>query len=286
VKRWLSRIRKGEAGLALPLVLTMLAVGSLLIVPSLNYVSTNLKTGKAIEKNLEGLYAADAGVEDALWRLINDKPASFPYSYQIADINGMSVSVVIDEVTTIAGEEIGSPGGHLDWLEITKSVSYNTELGIYSYEMYLTNKCDTNIKIQKILIDFPPSLEYVNGSTGSDFTTDDPTVTGDPNTGITVIWDIPPPLPTIEPGPDPEHGQYNTETHFFELSGPPDVAGVEGHGVVEANRQDIGTVWDVDSYPYSITAQAKDAADKVVATIRAGVWEGNQLNISCWQVNP
>ena len=70
------------------------------------------------------------------------------------------------------------------------------------------------------------------------------------------------------------------------LSGPPGVAGVEGHSFVQARRGDISTVCDEDSHPYTITAQAKNAADEVVATVRIGVWEGDQLDISSWQLNP
>jgi hypothetical protein len=36
----------------------------------------------------------------------------------------------------------------------------------------------------------------------------------------------------------------------------------------------------------SITAQAKNAADEIAATIKMGVWEGGQLDISYWQLNP
>jgi len=32
------------------------------------------------------------------------------------------------------------------------------------------------------------------------------------------------------------------------------------------------------------TAQAKDATDTLVTTIRAGVWKGSQLEISCEEV--
>ena len=186
------------------------------------------------------------------------------------------MDVTIDEVNTIAGEEVGDSGHHEDWLQITREITYNA--GIYSYTMSLTNNGNGNVKIEKILIDFPPELDYEIGSTSGDITSDDPDVTGNPTTGITLVWDIPTPHPTI-----PEGG---TKDHFFQLSGPPDVEGVEGHGFVQANREDIGTVWDADSRPYSITAQAKDATDAVVATIRAGVWGGSQLKISCWQVNP
>jgi hypothetical protein len=49
---------------------------------------------------------------------------------------------------------------------------------------------------------------------------------------------------------------------------------------------DEGTVWDTDSRPYTVTAQAKDATDTVVATIRTGFWEGGITSITCWQINP
>ena len=129
--------------MALPIVMSMLALGSLLIVPSLSYASTSLKAGQMVEENLAGLYAADAGVEDALWKLGNDKPATFPYSYQVSGVNGMTVDVVIDEITTISGEEVGASGGHEDWLIITKLVTYDA--GIYDYTMSISNNGSGNI---------------------------------------------------------------------------------------------------------------------------------------------
>ena len=275
VKKWLSEIRKGESGMILPVVLIMLTMGSLLTVPVLNYVATGIKTGEMVERKVEGLYAAEAGVEDALWKIRNDTPASFPYSYQLTDVNGLSVNVVIDEVATIAGEEVGSSGGHEDYLEITKEISY--EAGTYFYTLNLTNNGTGNMKIEMILIDFPPELEYVVGSTSGNITGENPSINGDPTSGITLVWEMQPPYPSITVG--------YTEGHIFQLSGPPGVEGVEGHGVVRATRDDVGTVWDTDSRPYSIIAEAKDATDKVLGTIRAGVWEGNQLDISCWEVN-
>ena len=277
MKKWLSEIRRGETGFVLPIVLAMLVVGSLMIVPSLNYISTCLKTGEMVEENVKGLYAAEAGVEDALWKLQNDIPASFPHSYQLTGINGMSVDVVIDSVSTLFDEEIVFQGDHTDWLIITKTISYNA--GIYYYTLSVTNNGEGNIKVEKILIDFPSDLEYVVDSIGGDITTDNPEVNGNSITGITLVWDIPVPHPTI--------GEGETGNHTFQLSGPPDIDGVEGHGFVQATREDVGTVWDGDSYPYEITTEAKDTDGIVVATIRAGVWVGaSQPCISCWQVNP
>ena len=62
VRKLLLELKRGEAGVALPMVLVLLMLGSLLIIPSLNYVATSLKAGEIHEKNIKGLYAADAGV--------------------------------------------------------------------------------------------------------------------------------------------------------------------------------------------------------------------------------
>jgi len=276
VKGWFTKAIKGEAGLVLPLVLAMMALGSLVMVPLLNHAATTVNTGKLFEEKTKGIYAAGAGVEDALWKIKNDTPASLPYSYQLVDINGMTVDVVIDEIEAIAGEELGETGGHEDWFQIDKVVTY--ESGIYSYNMAMSNNGSGNIKIVKIMILFPPLADYVDGSTSGDITTEDPAVSGSPAAGITLVWENSAPLPAIEPAA--------TKEHLFQLSGPPGIEGIEGHGIVEASRDDIGTVWDSDSQPYSITAQAKDDSGNGVAGIRAGVWGGIDMSISCWQIMP
>lgn len=261
--------------MTLLIVLVMMTVGSLLIVPTLNFISTSLSTGEVFEGKVEALYAAEAGVEDALWTMINDEPSTFPYSYELTDINGMTVDVVIDKITSIAGVEIGDFGVHATWLIIDKSITYDA--GIYTYTISITNNGAGNMKIEQILIDFPPGLEYVPDSTSGDLFNGDPTVVGDATTGITIYWQFDP-YPTIP--------MTETRVHFFELSGPPDVSGVEGHCCVKATRQDEGTVWDTDSNPFSVTAQAKDATGTVITTIRTGFWEGGITSITCWQVNP
>ncbi len=280
VMKWLSEVKRGESGQVLPVVLIMMALGGLLIVPSLDYVSTSLNAGEIVEEKVEGLYAAEAGVEDALWKLKYGEELTFPYSYQLTGINGMSVSVVIDETTTVVGREIGSTGGDADYLDVTRTVTYDA--GIYYYTMQLANVGNGNIKIELILIDFPPGIGYVEGSTGGDLTTtgEDPSVVGDPTTGITLVWEWVPPtsIPTIPEGEMAEH--------TFRLSGPEGIEGAEGHGCVRATRQDVGTVWEADIRPYSIVAEARDATGTLVTTVRAGVWDGDPLEISGWQVNP
>lgn len=278
----ISYIIKRQDGVALPSVLAMFAVGSLLIVPSINYIATNLNAGTMAEEEFKGILAADAGVEDALWKIKNDTP-DFLDPYTITDINGLSVDIDIDEVTTIAGGEVETTGPHSERLIVTENVTYDDATGNYTYKLSLYNNHDKNIKIVKILIDFPPGVDYVDGSTSSNVTepedADPNTISGTPATGLTLVWE------NSQAGGLPTISGWATEHHYFKLSGPPGIEGIEGHGFVEALSDDIGTVWVSEEIPYSITAQAKDDSGEVVATIRAGVWGSSYLlEISCWQV--
>ena len=69
MKRMWNKLRIGEKGQALIMVLILMLVGGLIIAPLLSYVGTGLKVGKDVhEERMDELYAADAGVEDALDR--------------------------------------------------------------------------------------------------------------------------------------------------------------------------------------------------------------------------
>lgn len=61
-----------QEGRALALTLIVLAVSCLLIPPFLAYISTNLLACRATEEGMKEQYAADAGVEYAMWKLAND----------------------------------------------------------------------------------------------------------------------------------------------------------------------------------------------------------------------
>ena len=63
------RILKEEKGVALPTALVLLVLGALLIVPVLRLTSTGLNANRVVENNTEEFYAADTGIEYALWHL-------------------------------------------------------------------------------------------------------------------------------------------------------------------------------------------------------------------------
>jgi len=73
-----------QEGRALVLTLIVLGIGALLIPVFLSHASTNLRATRAIEEDLKEQYAADSGIEYALWQLQNEITASQnPYTYTI-----------------------------------------------------------------------------------------------------------------------------------------------------------------------------------------------------------
>lgn len=270
MKEKLFNLIKGQDGIALPAVLAMFAIGSLMLVPSINYVATNLNATAMVEEEFIGITAADAGIEDALWKIKNNDP-DFLEPYTIADVNGLSVDINIDTVDTIWGEPVEA-GHHDDWIITTVNMSYNAPL--YDYTLSVSNNGSGNIKVLMILIDFPPGLDYEPFSTDSEVLDFEPEKLGAPESGIALEW---------EGASDMIHPD-ETVYHRFQLNGPEGMEDEEGVGIVKTQREDIGTVWIGDIEPYSITAVAKDGADTVI-TIRAGVLEFyTLLQINSWQI--
>ncbi|MDD4877221.1 MAG: hypothetical protein PHQ86_08880, partial [Dehalococcoidales bacterium] len=61
-----------ELGQALIMVLIVLAIGTVLVVPSLRLTATSLMNSPIVERQTKGLYAADAAQEYILWKLLYD----------------------------------------------------------------------------------------------------------------------------------------------------------------------------------------------------------------------
>ena len=98
-----------EKGSVFIMVLILLVVGGLVLAPLLGLMSTGLLAGQVYEKKMDEYYAADAGVEDAIWRIQTNNltfvnNSSGPWSLTV---NGKNVTVEVyreDLDTTPCGE--------------------------------------------------------------------------------------------------------------------------------------------------------------------------------------
>lgn len=90
-------------------VVILLLVGGLAVSSLLSYMGTGLVTGRVYETRSVELYAADAGVEDAVWKIQHPgeagylpcSPGSPPRLYNITDVNGKGVQVTIQSVYAV-----------------------------------------------------------------------------------------------------------------------------------------------------------------------------------------
>ena len=288
-----NKLNREEGGQALILTMILLLVGTLIIAPLLGFMSTGLLAGQVFEERMTELYAADAGVEDALWQLINNPPASYPYSYSLPDVNEMSVSVLIEEVTTLYGVFVGGGGIHEDWLELgSELVVYEDPdgdgTGVYTWRLSLTNKHNSNISIHSITVSYNMELSYLSGGLDDEdvaglvkgsFNDGTPTEVDAGSKKLTT-WEFEPPRPQIDGAPDPDNGDYTTVTCTFELVGPEDAEGITAYLVT--SRSDIGTVWEYEPMKITATVQADDGSTMV---IEAGVLQSSSaLLVGSWQI--
>ena len=103
-----KKAMRDEKGAALVLTLVLLLVGGLVIAPLLGFMGTGLIAGQVHEKRTGELYAADAGVEDAIWKIRNpdvaglppipcgDSPWEVPFECEIFGVSGKEVQVYIE----------------------------------------------------------------------------------------------------------------------------------------------------------------------------------------------
>jgi hypothetical protein len=97
MKTIFKRLVKDEKGVSLVLVLILLLISGLIIGPLLSYMGTGLFTSEVYEMRTDELYAADAGVEDAILRIPDLNLCLYQStSFTIPDINGKSVVVTVN----------------------------------------------------------------------------------------------------------------------------------------------------------------------------------------------
>jgi len=69
MKTTMRTLARDEKGAALLLAIILLLVGGLIAAPLLAYMGSGIITGEVYETRTAELYAADAGVEDAMWKI-------------------------------------------------------------------------------------------------------------------------------------------------------------------------------------------------------------------------
>jgi predicted acyltransferase (DUF342 family) len=143
MKEAIRRIIRGEKGHVMELVLTLLTVSGLIMAPLLGLMSTGLVAGQIYERKTDELYAADAGVEYAIWHL---QQWGDPDDVLELTVNGKDVTVEMEELPhdcyELATYEITSTASSDDGSSTTV-LAQVTGITLYMDELFLDANAGT-----------------------------------------------------------------------------------------------------------------------------------------------
>jgi len=279
---FLKRIINDERGQALPIALALLVLGGLTIVPSLNYAATGLNSGRTIQEGMEGLYAADAGVENALWCLENGVS---PVEQLSETINQVEVAIQTEDrgTYTLSFGELVQAGVHGEYLSVHGEIVWDGGAGAYKYTITVTwqpNSGVTVIHLEEVGARLPVGYSYQSGSAAvfaDNLSIGEPDETLDAYGAYLLKWEFEPPLPSVSESD-------SVQKQAFYITGEGSLEG--DYTWVIANREDIGEVGEITGTLYIITATATNpATSEVTAEIVADVvLDEGTLYIIAWQV--
>ncbi len=283
MRRIWRQVLKGELGQALPITLALLVIGGLTIVPSLNLTFSSVKNSRVLEEGIKGTYAAEAGVEDALWSLANGvSPSS-----QLSDnINDMQVNIqIVDKGThTIYLGELIEMGGHINYLDVTSNITWDPGANAYKYTITVTwvpESGEPTIHLEEVGARIPIDYSYQAWSSANfteNLSTDEPDETLDPQGAYLLNWVLSSPYPSVS-----ENETQRTQIFYMDGSGEQE----GNYAWVLARREDIGAVGEVNSTAYEITATAiHPESNRTTAKIftKAMIYDEDAY-ISSWQIN-
>ena len=157
-----KRLIRNEKGQTMVMALVLLVVGGLIVASLLAYMGTGLTGSEVYGRRTAELYAADAGVEDAIWKIQNSVPDFYPYEYpEPLIVNAKSVNITIfrEDIDPTCKDE-------LIYQILSTSTSYdgsNTTIEAYLSVSYLDlSALLDNAIVSEDTIDIFPGTE-VNG---------------------------------------------------------------------------------------------------------------------------
>jgi hypothetical protein len=290
----LKLLMRNQKGQALPIVLGLLAIGGLTIAVTLNYATTNLKGTQVDEENMKGIYAANAGVENSLWSILqgnSSPPASIP------DINGMHVNIntvvgtnnmtlYIDDLQTgvhgemvTVGNNITSLGGNLYEYTITMTTNNNTKSNTSLDEFGAVLPNGYTFETNSTIGFRGSNLSYVPQTGGvPNPQLDDPNYIGFLGGGAQwVKWYWPQHPPGIGPS--------ENYTESFKMTGTGSTGG--SYAWAHGGSMDIGSVGQITGYLTTINATATRPSDgKITGRVTANSIIGSGgLYILSWQIS-
>jgi Tfp pilus assembly protein PilX len=291
-----ARLLSEQSGQALILVLIFLLLGSLTLIPVLDQIGTSLKTGVKYEDKTKALYAADAGIEDGIWRikyeglepLFDEDSYNYDFStnasYDLAGpVNGLTTNVTIENVWIPSNATLGSFSLSADqamtMIESGKLAVSDTAGAVpgqpYHIKIDFVPAATDNLTIKSVGVWLPQGFTYVTGSSSLEQASifadchPDSVSVSDHCGGQAIVWSYNPPdypLFTLFPNFVSDNGTL-TSTISFNYTPPSTDPTKMPAGIAWVTTQmtdafgvqksnDVPISWDVDTRIYKITSIA------------------------------
>jgi Tfp pilus assembly protein PilX len=282
VRKLRAKLNRGtgdERGQVLILVLIFLLLGSLMVIPLLNFVSTGLKSGVVYENKANELYAADSGVNDATWQIKYDhlgtlftSPAYSAYDYNTAwdyelsgQVNTEDVNVTIENVWVPQNIPIPTEAEASAIIEAEKLVVTNSSIGT-SCKIKLTYSPEAleDLRVETLGIWLPPGFSYVEGSSNleadplEEYYAEPVIESHGGNQAVLWAFDSAPPF-TSFPGVNPGDSPMVAEVTFQFISSQPLAKPASVAWITTSGVPDIPYSWDADVKVFKITSRADNS---------------------------
>lgn len=271
--------RENEKGQALMLVLAYLVLGGLTLVPLLSHMTTGLNAGEIREEQVALNYAADAGMEYALWVLRTDYITFDPTDYDTEfilnppqNINDKEVTITMKQIWPLEGLESSANGTeNPDAFLVTGGV-VNQDDGEYQVQITYDGS-EGDLPVDRVAVWLPPGFDYM-ADTSTGLTTDNP-AEADWKGGKTLTWDFSPavnfldlPLPELPGGGFIPAQEYPTSRSLF-FNVTPNKTARSSLSWARTTNSDPYLTWETGYTINRITSTATD-----VATGRSISFEG------------
>jgi hypothetical protein len=278
--KFLNLKLKNQKGQALIIVLILLALGGVTIASSLNYSSTILNDNRILRGEMDGVYAADAGINYAIWALENSEEIPT----QLAEsINGMIVSIDTEDhgtFTMYCGEltYIDELPVHYDWITMNGTAICASGTCNYTLTINWTGPPVIKRKLVELGVTLPSGYFFDEGSPAdfeTNITSDDPDETGETMGGaqwVKWVW---------EQGHGPSiSGDDTPLIQQFRINGSGEIEG--DYGWVAAQSDDIGLVGEITGQRITITSTAEGVSSTQVESDILLV--GGTAYIASWRI--
>jgi hypothetical protein len=269
-----KRPLRDERGQAMLLVLVLLLIGLVIITPVLKFMGTAITSGRVYEQKIDELYAADAGVEDALWHIRcdfveellgedydeYDYYTDYPYPYDL-NINGKDVEVTVQNIWIPKDLDVPSSSEARQIIEDEKLmiIGYpSSEESTYTIKIvyYWESGEDDDLLVETIGVWLSPGFEYDGDCSLAGYYSDEDISLY--KGGSAVVWDFDSvPLKNF---PVVDNGPPMVATFNFKYTGPegelPELVSSWIVTTEDIPGTDYNYTWDDSIRLYKIVSEA------------------------------